>query len=383
LGAARSGAETTVRQVDSNSRQSLAASRLTIRLGALKRNYGKVCDLAADSVVGAAVKANGYGLGAVPVANALWNAGCRDFFVAYAAEGVEVRNALPQANIYVFNGAMPGTTDVLVAHDLMPLIVSLEQLEIWSAQARRLNQKLDVGLHFDSGMARTGIVHAEADYLFSNPQLLDRLQLRHVMSHMASADDLTSSQPEAQLETFKTQRNMFPDVPASLSNSAGVFRGSEFHFDLVRPGIALYGGSPIDGQPNPMEQTVVLESPIVQFKDVMRGDQVGYGATYEVAKPERHATLTVGYADGYLRSKSNSGHVWIGGHLCPVVGRVSMDLTIVNITEVPDELIYLGAPVEMIGDNRPIDEVAAAAGTIANELLTELGSRYDINYVND
>jgi alanine racemase len=131
-----------------------------------------------------------------------------------------------------------------------------------------------------------------------------------------------------------------------------------------------------------MEQTVVLESPIVQFKDVARGDQVGYGATYQVTKPERHATLAVGYADGYLRSKSNSGHVWIGGHLCPVVGRVSMDLTIVNITEVPDELIYLGAPVEMIGDNRPIDEVAAAAGTIANELLTELGSRYDINYVN-
>lgn len=360
----------------------LSASRLTIRLGSLKRNYAKIAEVAAESVTGAAVKANGYGLGAVPVAKALWDAGCRDFFVAYAAEGVEVRSVLPQANIYVFNGAMPGTTGTLIANNLMPLIISLEQLRIWSAEATGLNQLLDVGLHFDSGMGRSGIIPDEAHHLFANPELLDGLKLRHVMSHLASADDLTSDQPEAQLRKFRTQRQMFNDVPASLANSAGVFRGAEFHFDLVRPGIALYGGAPIEGQPNPMEQTVVLESPIVQYKDVAPGAQVGYGATYEVTRPERHATLTVGYADGYLRSKSNSGQVWVGGCLCPIVGRVSMDLTIVDVTDVPAEYIYLGAPVEVIGDNRPIDEVADAAGTIANELLTELGSRYDTQYTD-
>ena len=168
-----------------------------------------------------------------------------------------------------------------------------------------------------------------------------------------------------------------------MANSAGVFRGAGFHFDLVRPGISIYGGAPIADEPNPMEQTVVLEAPIIHVKDVLPGDKVGYGATYTVAKAERHAVVTVGYADGYLRSKSNSGKVSVGGQECPIVGRVSMDLTIVDISDVPDEFTYLGAPVEMIGDHRPFDDVAADAGTIANELLTELGSRYELVYSND
>ena len=363
--------------------EQLTAARLTIRLGALKRNYFRVSQEAPGCVVGAAVKANGYGLGSVAVSSALFGAGCRDFFVAYLAEGIEVREALPDVNIYVFNGAMPGTVDELLSHRLMPMVLSLEQLGIWRAQAERLNEPLDVGLHFDTGMGRTGIPGADTERLLGDPSLLEGLTLRHVMSHLATADEPTSDLPMAQLKRFRDIRSRFVNVTASLSNSAGVFRGTEFHFDMVRPGIALYGGSPIGGMTNPMEQTVILQAPIIQFKDVSPGDRVGYGATYEVTKPERHATLTVGYADGYLRSTSNSGAVSVGGHKCPIVGRVSMDLTIIDVTDVPPEMLYLGAPVEMIGDNRPIDEVASDAGTIANELLTDLGMRYDVVYTND
>ncbi len=369
--------------VETRHPEQLTAARLTIGLGALKRNYLRVSQQAPGCVVGAAVKANGYGLGAVAVSNALFEAGCRDFFVAYVAEGVEVRNVLPDANIYVFNGAMPGTLDELVSHQLVPLVLSLEQLSLWQAQAKRLDQPLEVGLHFDTGMGRTGIPMLEAETLFENPPLLDGLDLTHVMSHLATADEPDSDLPRQQLLRFQEIQARFPGVTASLSNSAGVFRGSEFHFDMVRPGIALYGGTPIEGGSNPMEQTVTLEAPIIQFKDVAAGEKVGYGATYEVTKPERHATLTVGYADGYLRSTSNSGQVSIGDHLCSIVGRVSMDLTIIDVTNVPAELLYLGAPAEMIGNNRPMDQVAKDAGTIANELLTELGARYDVIYTND
>lgn len=332
---------------------------------------------------GAAVKANAYGLGVVAVANALWDAGCRHFFVASLAEGVEIRRELNGAQIYVFNGAMPGTVDELIEHDLIPLVISLAQLDLWRNGALENNRELAVGLHFDTGMGRTGITRVESQVLLDRPDLLAGLNVCHVMSHMACADDRTSTQPEQQLNGFLEIAKHFSDAPASLSNSAGVFRSRDFHFDIVRPGISIYGGQPIVNEANPMEQTVVLEAPIVQFKDVAPRAKVGYGATYEVTKPERHATVLVGYADGYLRSQSNSGKLSIGGHICRIVGRVSMDLTIIDVSGVPDAQIYLGAPVEVIGDDRPIDDVAADAGTIANELLTDLGTRYTLIYTDD
>ena len=356
---------------------SLTTARLTVRLDAVRENYRRILAELAGVPAGAAVKADGYGLGAVPVSQGLWAEGCREFFVASLAEGVELRAALPDVAINVFNGAVPGTEHDLLANDLVPLVISPAQLHGWRAEARRAGRTLPVGLHFDTGMNRTGIPATEAAAILDDPSALDGLEIRHVMSHLASADEPDSTQPEEQLARFVEVRERFPQGVASLANSGGIFRGAEFHFDLTRPGIAIYGGAPFPGHDNPMRQTVVLEAPILQLRDVEPGDRVGYGATYDVTDPGRHAVVPVGYADGYPRSTSNSGSVTIAGHRAPIVGRVSMDLTIVDVTAVPARHLALGAPIELIGDHNPVDDVARAAGTIANEILTDLGRRYD------
>lgn len=355
----------------------LTRPRLTVRLDAVAANYHHVGATAQGAAVGAAVKADAYGLGLAPVATRLWQEGCRQFFVANVDEGIELRSLLPDAAIGVFNGAMAGTEDELVAHDLVPLVISGEQLDRWRAVAERHRIPLPVGLHVDTGMNRTGMSAADVDALTSNPTALDGLSVRHVLSHLASADEPGSPQPEAQLVRFRDARSRLPGGVASLANSAGVFRHPDFHFDLVRPGIALYGGSPVSGGPSPMRQTVVLEAPILQLRDVNPGDRVGYGATYEVSTPERHAVVPVGYADGYLRSASNRGVVSVGGEARPIVGRVSMDLIVIDVTGLA---VGEGDLVELIGDHCPIDDVAAAAGTISYEILTSIGSRYERVY---
>ena len=358
----------------------LSTPRLTVRLGAVRRNYERLAETAAPAKCGAAVKANGYGLGAVPVTRTLAAAGCTEFFVASVAEGIEIRAVLPDVNINVFNGAMPGTIDDLIGHRLTPLIISLEQLALWRNAAQQQGHHLPVGLHLDTGMRRTGLQQHETAAVADDDSLLGGLELRHVLSHLASADEVDSSQPELQLAEFERAIEALPAATLSLANSAGIHRGPRYHFDLVRPGVSIYGGAPVPSRTNPMEHTVVLEAPIMQIYDVQPGDRVGYGATYEVVRPARHAVLPLGYADGFLRSSSNNGRVWVAGMECPIVGRVSMDLTIIDVTGLSAEQLVLGAPVEFIGPNRLVDDVAADAGTIAHELLTDLGRRYEVVY---
>ena len=352
----------------------LSAPRLTVRRGALARNHARLKAMT-GARVGAAVKANAYGLGIDVVAPVLADAGCTDYFVASAAEGIELRAVLPAATIHVFNGAMPGTIPALLEHRLVPVLISVPQAEAWAA-ATASSDMAPCGLHFDTGMSRTGLTAAEADHL-ENSQLLEQLDVALVMSHLACADDPASTHPELQLERFRSIRQRFPQGSASLANSAGTFRGPDFHFDLVRPGIAIYGGAFGDPDANPMEPTVVLEAPILQVDEVLPGATVGYGATFTVDAPSRHAVVPVGYADGFLRAGSNTGHMWTSGHRCPIVGRVSMDLTVLDVSSVPPDMLSLGAPVEVFGDHERLDDVAAAAGTIGYELLTELGRRYE------
>ncbi len=363
--------------------QQLSAPRLTVRLGAVARNYQLIAERAGEAETGAAVKADAYGLGVPQVAQALWDAGCREFFVASVGEGIEVRSQLRDATVNVFNGAMPGTLDALIEHDLVPLLISAEQIAEWSTYAARLDRCLPAGLHFDTGMNRTGITTSEAEALAADRSVLDAFEIRHVLSHMACADDPASKQPEEQLARYRALRAQFAEGKSSLANSAGVFRDPAFHFDLVRPGIAIYGGAPLEGVPNPMEHTVVLEAPILQIKDMSPGDLVGYGATHEVVADTRHAVVPVGYADGFLRSASNSGELIVAGQRCPIVGRVSMDLIIIDVGHIPAVDLALGMPVEILGQTRTIDDVAAATGTIANEIITGLWSRYERVYSTD
>ncbi|MEM7141590.1 MAG: alanine racemase [Actinomycetota bacterium] len=357
----------------------LSRPRLTIRLGAVAANYRQVASLADAAAVGAAVKGDCYGLGLEPVVRRLWLEGCREFFVASVEEGIELRAVLPDARINVFNGAMAGTAADLVLHDLVPIVVDRAQLDGWRTVAAARDAPLPVGLHVDTGMHRTGLPAAEAPVIAHDPSSLEGLEVRHVMSHLASADDPASDQPERQLASFRDVRTALPMGIASLANSAGVVRGADFHFDLVRPGIALYGGSAVAGEPSRFRGTALLEAPILQTRELEPGDEVGYGATYVASRIERHAVVPVGYADGFHRAASGRGVAAIGGHRVSVVGRVSMDLTILDVTEVPRDVLAQGV-VEMIGDHVPVDEVADVAGTISYEILTSLGRRYERVY---
>ena len=355
----------------------LTRPRLTVRLDAVADNYRQVRSLVGGAEVGAAVKGDAYGLGLAPVTARLRDEGCREFFVANVEEGIELRALLADVAVNVFNGAVPGTEDDLVAHGLVPLVISAGQLAGWRETARRAGTRLPVGIHVDTGMNRTGMTAAEFDAVADDPSALAGLEVRHVLSHLACADDIDSPRPEEQLTRFREVRRLLPAGRASLANSAGAFRYPDFHFDLVRPGVSLYGGSPVSGRASPLRQTVVLEAPVLQVRRVGPGDHVGYGATYEVTKPETHAVVPVGYADGYHRAASNRGAASIGGVDVPIVGRVSMDLIVLDVSEVA---VQVGDAVELIGDHRPVDAVAEAAGTISYEILTSLGSRYERVY---
>jgi len=364
-----------------NASETLNSGRATVRLGAVRRNYKKINQQVGGETA-VAIKANGYGLGAVAVAQTLWSVGCREFFVANVEEGIEVRSALPLATINVLSGMMPNTQNELIEYHLTPTIINLQQLELWQREAHWRGIPLPAGIHIDTGMHRTGLPTAELNRLANQQDRLIGLEINHIISHLACADEIDNPHPEKQLQEFKTAIRRFPNTRASIANSAGIFRDTKFHLDMVRAGIAVYGGNPIPDRLNPMEPAVVLEAPILQVVDAAPGDLIGYGASYRTTSTARHAVVSAGYADGILRSLSNTGEVAIGKHLCAIVGRVSMDLTVVDVTDVPEHLIYQGAPVEFIGDTIKLDTVAAAAGTIGYELLTGIGCRFNRHYTN-
>lgn len=396
--------------VVSGARRVLASAGLVIDLGALVTNYGLLVDGApriqasgtrvsrAPVSVAAMVKADGYGVGAVQVAKALRAAGCRTFFVANAGEGHDLRRGLQdedsdhgridEPNILVLIGAHPGTESDLLRDALVPVLNSLEQIDRWSTLAGP-SVRPPAALHVDTGMNRLGLTPPEFERLLTEPELLASIDVQLLMSHLASADEATSPQNARQRQRFERLSARFAQSAAdgkvraarSLANSSGIFLGPEYHYDLLRPGYCLYGGNPTPGRPNPMEPVVSLEAPIVQVRSVEPGDSVGYGATYTATQPRRLATLAVGYADGFLRSLSARGTVFVADCPAPIIGRISMDLMTIDVTDVPERSLWLGAPVELIGSHRPIDEVAAEAGTIGYELLVDLGRRYSRRYL--
>ena len=357
------------------------AATLTIDVDAVVANHRIVADRVAPSTTAAVVKADAYGLGLQHLAAPLRRSGCREFFVARLEEGIELRDLLDDAVIHVFDGVTPGSAPDLVRHDLVPVVNSLAQLERWRTEATRLDRALPTVLHVDTGMLRLGIDDGELATLVDRPDLLDGLNVTTVASHLASADEAAGDQSERQLQRFRTARKLLPMGRASLANSAGVFRHPDFHFDLARPGYALYGGHPQpDRGPNPMRPVVTLEAPVLQVRPGVPGETVGYGATHVVDRPSLLATIGLGYADGFLRSGSGRGRLVIAGRDVPIVGRISMDLTTIDVTDLPDGAVREGDRVEVIGATRTIDDVAADAGTIGYEVLTSLGRRYRRRY---
>jgi alanine racemase len=354
-------------------------SILTIDLGAVVENFRRLRRAAEGSEVAAVVKANGYGLGAVEIAGALWDEGCKSFFVAHPGEGLELRERLPQAAIYVLNGLPAGTEAEIFDARLIPILNHPKELERYAALARRLERRLPAALQIDTGMCRLGFSAREVEAIDRAP--IAALDLQLVMSHLACAEEGSNPLNGLQRERFERLRQRLPAVRASFANSSGIFLGPAYRLDLCRPGVALYGVNPTPGQPNPMAPVVTLEAPVLQVREVSEAGSVGYGATYAIGPGARIATVPVGYADGYLRAASNRATARIGGRDVPVAGRISMDLITLDVSTLPQDTVRPGVMVELIGGPDGVDGLAAAAGTIGYEVLTRLGSRFNRRYI--
>ncbi|MEM7442292.1 MAG: alanine racemase [Pseudomonadota bacterium] len=353
---------------------------LTIDLDALAGNYRKLSALVAPARCAAVVKANAYGTGIDQAAPCLWKAGARLFFVAQLQEGLTVRDLLPDAEIGILNGLMPGAERVYRDHRLIPVLNDFGQLRRWSDEASRVDQRLPAFIHLDTGMNRLGLEPNEQKLLVDDPGLLSSLDISGWLTHLACADDRSHPMTVQQRSTFAALVERLPPAPASLANSYGIFHGSELHFDIVRPGCALYGVNPTPEAANPMHQIVRLDARILQTRRVDRHMSVGYGADHSITQPGKIATIAAGYADGLLRATSGKGSVCIAGHVAPVVGRLSMDLITVDVTHIPENHTTPGSMATIIGAHRTVDDVAREAGTIGYEVLTSLGARYARRY---
>jgi len=359
---------------------------LTIDLDALAANYRELRDLAAPAECAAVVKADAYGLGMGHAAPALWRSGCKTFFVATLTEAEDLRALLPEAVIYVFNGLLPGTADRFHTYALRPVLNSADEIKEWAGYCAGVGERLPCAVHLDSGMNRLGLSPSEVDVTAQALELWSALSLTLVMSHLACADDAAHAKNVAQRDLFDTLRARFPEAMTSLANSAGILLGPDFAYDLVRPGIALYGGHPQRRGENPFRPVVHLKGRILQVRDVAAGETVGYGATRTLTRPSRVAVVSAGYADGLFRALStkdgeNGLAVYLGPHAAPILGRISMDLITIDVTDVPETLSRRGAWVELLGPNVSAHALAAHAGTIDYEVLTSLGQRAARRYI--
>lgn len=343
----------------------MTSATLSIDLGALVRNW-QALDALSHAETGAVVKANGYGLGAPVVGRALLRAGVRSFFVATANEGNILRGAVGQGpNIYVFSGHMAGDTGPIREAALTPLLNSVDQM-LRHVEAL---PGAPFGIQLDSGMNRLGMEPAEwsavRDIIVAQGPAL-------IMSHLACADEPAHPMNARQLAEFRAMTDGL-DAPRSLAATGGTLLGPDYHFDMTRPGIGLYGGLPfVDAVP-----VVTLDMPVIQVREVMQGETVGYGNTWTAPRDSRIATVSGGYADGLIRAIGPRATLYAGDVPCPVVGRVSMDLITADVTTVghdPSEL-------QLLGRHQSVDTLADAAGTIGYEILTSLGQRYQRSFV--
>ena len=356
------------------------AARLVVDLAALAANYRTIASATAAEVAGV-VKADGYGLGAASVARALHEAGCRTFFTAFAHEAAALRQTLRDVEIFVL---MPRTGDeahVLHEHRLIPCLFDLEGVDRWIGSAAARGAPARAALHVETGIHRLGLVGEALDTLRSDHTRRSRLEVALLMSHLACADEPSSPANRRQLDRFRAIRDAFPGARASLANSAGTFLGPEYHFDLVRPGIALYGHDPhYLHTVSRVRPVATFEARLGQIATVEPGECVGYGGAATCEAARRIGVVLAGYADGVPRSLYQPGRpleVVVAGHRAPLFGRVSMDMTTIDLSGVPEDAAGAGAWVEIFGPNASIERVAEQAETIPYEILTGIGPRVE------
>jgi alanine racemase len=358
--------------------------RLTVDLDAIAENWQALTRRLLTVECGAVVKANAYGLGLEPVTARLAKAGCKTFFVADVAEARRARSRAREAAIYVLNGFSPEAADAFAELNIQPVINSTMELAEWDAFAAAQGVRGGAALHIDTGMNRLGMSAEEAAALALRLQQQNH-GITLLMSHLACAEVADHPLNASQIRLFRELRILYHGVPASLANSSGIFLGETAHFDLARPGAALYGINPTPGRDNPMRNVLTLSGRVLQVRKVPQGESVGYGAAWIAKRASRVAIAALGYADGLSRAGSGvdrkaGGNAIVAGKRCPIVGYISMDLACIDVTDLPDNVVRRGDGAKFIGDGLPIDEVAGAAGTIGYEVLVRLGSRCHLAY---
>lgn len=352
---------------------------LQIDTNIIRANYMELKKASGSAEVSAVVKSNSYGLGALDIAPILQEDGCSHFFVASCDEGVHLRKELGnEVNIYVLKGIFKSEISAFLEHNLTPVLNHVTQVEIWQDQAVRLNKRLPCILHFDTGMHRLGMPESEIEELSIATDMY-KLDILYIMSHLIASEEKDNELNKTQLERFKKYTRKFEGIKRSFANSSGIFLGEDYHFDLTRPGAALYGINPTPYlEKSKIKNPIKLFAPIIQVHSLPQGESVGYNATYKNTSDRSCpiATIPIGYADGFPRWFSNKGEVYINGYKAPIIGRVSMDFVTIDVSGVPQEEVYLGAPIEIIGDNATPDKLAKILETNSYEVLTMLGDRY-------
>lgn len=355
----------------------MQCATLAVDISALKSNYQLLKNRHAKNSVAAVVKANAYGLGVKEVSLALWADGCRDFFVATLAEGIELRGILPEVKIGVFQGLFAGEEKEYSYHRLTTVLNDIPQVERFTKSELRHTSK-NIMLHVDTGMTRLGLSESDLLLLTTKFSALSTHNSLLILSHLACANDSSHPKNSEQLNRFQAALKYFPNTKASLANSAGVFLPDEFHFDIARTGCALYGINPTDNTKQ-MQHVATLSAPILQIRTLDRDETVGYGATAPAKKGSRIAIIALGYADGYFRSLSNQGFAFITGHKVqhkvPLLGRVSMDMVAVDISNIPESQITEQTRAEFINNIQTVDDIASQCNTIGYEIFTRIGRR--------
>ncbi|WNO09685.1 alanine racemase [Teredinibacter sp. KSP-S5-2] len=373
---------------------------LTVDLDAVAANWLQLKSYVGPAECGAVVKANAYGLGVSQVSRVLYRSGCRTFFVANIQEAIELKCILSADDIRVFvlSGCASGDELLFVEQGVSPVIISMEMLQRWSAVCRQSSNTLlpEAALKINTGMTRLGLDLDELEALLASSDesqaLLEGGNIRVLLSHFACADEVGHELNTVQIAQFakavEILKKRIPDLRASLANSSGIYLAQKPHWDIVRPGVSLYGGNPIPGKANPMRSVVNLSLPVLQVRYAPKGANIGYGATAILSSDRVLAVVAGGYADGLFRSLSNKavGVMYVQGLpvRVPLVGRVSMDSSIFDVTEVANQAsVAVGDSIEILGKQHGVDDLAESANTISYEVLTSLGARYKRTYLSE
>ncbi|WP_208441219.1 alanine racemase [Bartonella raoultii] len=358
-----------------------ATAIATINVRAIVANYETLAQYVAPAECSAVVKANAYGLGVHKIAPALYQAGCRSFFVAKIEEALQLKTILPEnVSITLLNG-LPHTAEEFVAQSgIIPVLNSWHAIEDWQKLCQKKQKKFPAIIQIDTHMNRLGLDKQEIQQLIKQPMIFEKAEIKYLLSHLSNGEDASHPSNNKQLVAFKAILAKLPACKVSFANSGGIFLGPDFHFDLVRPGIALYGVDPRGKQPTPLKPVVTLEAQVLQSRSVDAGMPVGYKESFITRRPSTLTTISIGYADGWPRILSNKGSVYFNGHKLPIVGRISMDSIIVDATDL-DKKPQRGDWVELIGSHQTLEKVATDANTIPNEILTSLGNRYQRIYI--